>query len=68
MSTSTTDATQKAAVSAGVATGSQPAARNVAVDAYRGLVMLLMMGEVLQFAHVAQSFPGNPVWHFLGYE
>jgi heparan-alpha-glucosaminide N-acetyltransferase len=44
----------------------QPVARNVAVDAYRGLVMLLMMGEVLQFAHVAQSFPGNPVWQFLG--
>jgi heparan-alpha-glucosaminide N-acetyltransferase len=45
-----------------------PAQRNVAVDAYRGLVMLLMMGEVLQFAHVARSFPGNPVWQFLGYQ
>ncbi len=30
--------------------------------------MLLMMGEVLQFAHVAKSFPGNLVWHFLGYQ
>ena len=44
----------------------QPAARNVAIDAYRGFVMLLMMAEVLEFAHVARSFPGNPLWQFLG--
>ena len=31
--------------------------RNVAVDAYRGLVMLLMMGEVMSFAKVARAFP-----------
>ena len=30
-----------------------PTVRNLAVDAYRGLVMLLMMGEVLQFAKVS---------------
>ncbi|MDR3754142.1 MAG: DUF5009 domain-containing protein [Terracidiphilus sp.] len=41
-------------------------ARNVAVDAYRGFVMVLMMAEVLQFPLVAHSFPGNPVWQFLG--
>jgi predicted acyltransferase len=41
--------------------------RNVAVDAYRGLVMLLMMAEVLQLARVAKSFPGNWFWAFLGY-
>src|SRR6202789_2513511 len=41
--------------------------RNIAVDAYRGLVMLLMMGEVLQFAHVALSFPNNLIWRFLAY-
>jgi predicted acyltransferase len=28
--------------------------------------MVLMMAEVLQFARVAHSFPGNPVWQFLG--
>jgi len=44
-----------------------PMQRNVAVDAYRGLVMLLMMGEVLRFAVVARSFPGNPVWRFLAF-
>ena len=37
----------------------QPVARNVAVDAYRGFVMLLMMAEVLQFSRIAQAFPGN---------
>jgi heparan-alpha-glucosaminide N-acetyltransferase len=42
-------------------------ARNVAVDAYRGLVMLLMMGEVLNFAIVARAFPGNLFWHVLAY-
>lgn len=41
-------------------------ARNVAVDAYRGFVMVLMMAEVLEFAHVARAFPGNAVWQFLG--
>jgi len=41
--------------------------RNIAVDAYRGFVMLLMMGEVLQLSKVAQAFPGNWFWAFLGY-
>jgi heparan-alpha-glucosaminide N-acetyltransferase len=41
--------------------------RNVAVDAYRGFVMLLMMAEVLQLSHVAAAFPGNRLWAFLGY-
>lgn len=41
--------------------------RNVAVDAYRGLVMLLMMAEVLHFARVAQAYPGNWFWSVLAY-
>lgn len=45
----------------------QPVARNIAVDAYRGLVMLLMMAEVLELARVAHAFPGNWFWAFLGY-
>ena len=36
--------------------------RNVAVDAYRGFVMLLMMAEVLRFSEVARSFPGSSFW------
>jgi len=42
-------------------------ARNIAIDAYRGLVMLLMMAEVLRFSQVAQSFPGNWFWNVLSY-
>ncbi len=45
----------------------QLGARNIAVDAYRGLVMLLMMAEVLQLARVFHAFPGNPFWSFLAY-
>jgi heparan-alpha-glucosaminide N-acetyltransferase len=44
-----------------------PVNRNIAVDAYRGFVMLLMMAEVLQLAHVAQSFPGSLTWRILAY-
>jgi heparan-alpha-glucosaminide N-acetyltransferase len=43
------------------------AARNVAVDAYRGLVMLLMMAEVLQFARVAAAYPGSVFWKVLAF-
>src|SRR5215470_20187161 len=41
--------------------------RNVAVDAYRGLVMLLMMGEVLNFAAVYHAYPGSLFWRVLAY-
>ena len=41
--------------------------RNVAIDAYRGFVMLLMMAEVLQLARVAGAFPGNWFWAILAY-
>lgn len=45
----------------------KPVVRNIAVDAYRGWVMLLMMAEVLQLARVAHAFPGNWFWAILGY-
>lgn len=41
--------------------------RNVAVDAYRGLVMLLMMGEVMQWGLMHQRFPHSLFWAILGY-
>ena len=41
--------------------------RNVAVDAYRGFVMLLMMAEILQLSRVAKALPGNAFWAFLAY-
>lgn len=37
------------------------------MDAYRGLVMLLMMAEVLQLARVAKAFPGSWIWSVLAY-
>jgi predicted acyltransferase len=49
------------------AVSSSPAPRNLAIDAYRGLVMFLMMAEVLRLARVAQAFPGNWFWSFLAY-
>jgi predicted acyltransferase len=41
--------------------------RVVSVDAYRGLVMFLMMAEVLRFAEVARSYPGNWIWSILAF-
>jgi heparan-alpha-glucosaminide N-acetyltransferase len=41
--------------------------RNVAIDAYRGFVMLLMMAEVLRFSEVAKSFPESWLWKVLSY-
>jgi heparan-alpha-glucosaminide N-acetyltransferase len=44
-----------------------PADRNLAVDAYRGFVMLLMMAEVLELARVARAFPESGFWRVLAY-
>jgi len=44
-----------------------PVVRNIAVDAYRGLVMLLMMAEVLQFSKVAAAFPTSWFWSILAF-
>lgn len=41
--------------------------RNIAVDAYRGFVMLLLMCEVLRFAEVSEAHPGSGFWSFLAY-
>ncbi|HEX4773242.1 MAG TPA: DUF5009 domain-containing protein [Bryobacteraceae bacterium] len=43
------------------------APRNIAVDAYRGLVMLLMMGEVLQLAKVGASYPDSLFWRIAAF-
>ncbi len=51
----------------GIAREVQAPQRNLAVDAYRGLVMVLMMGEVLRFAEVARSFPNSTIWRWLAY-
>ncbi len=46
--------------------GKEPSQGRVAsVDALRGLVMLLMMGEVLKFRQVFRQLPGSGFWQFL---
>lgn len=37
------------------------------IDAYRGWVMLLMLGEVLHFASVSKALPENGLWRFLAW-
>ncbi len=39
--------------------------RLASMDAYRGFVMLLMMGEVLSFGHVSRNIPESGFWRFL---
>ena len=39
--------------------------RVAALDAYRGLVMLLMMGEVLELSQIARRVHGSGFWQFL---
>lgn len=46
---------------------SQPVQRSIALDVYRGFVMLLMMAEVLHLARVSRAFPGNWFWSILAY-
>ena len=41
--------------------------RLASIDAYRGLVMFLMMAEVLQLCRVASKMSSNWVWDFLCY-
>jgi|SRR5665213_1457824 len=38
------------------------------IDAYRGFVMLLMLSEALAIPDVANAFPGNRFWAFLGHQ
>jgi predicted acyltransferase len=47
--------------------GLEKSGRNLAIDTYRGLVMLLMMAEVLELARVAAALPGNAFWSFLAF-
>lgn len=41
--------------------------RVASIDAYRGLVMFLMLAEVLRLPRMARAFPDSPFWQFLGY-
>ena len=63
MSTLTSD-TQKTASPPAVATAP---ARLASLDAYRGLVMFLMMAEVLSLSRVATARPDSAFWQFLAH-
>ena len=41
-----------------------PSTRLASIDAYRGLVMFLMMAEVLQLGAVAKAIPASSFWAF----
>ena len=41
--------------------------RVASIDAYRGLVMLLMMGEVLELRKVANALPDSSIWQTLAF-
>src|SRR2546423_211484 len=41
--------------------------RLASIDAYRGLVMLLMMAEVLRISDVAEAFPRSTFWQLLAF-
>jgi predicted acyltransferase len=41
--------------------------RVVAIDAYRGLVMFLMMAEILRLSRVARNFPDDPLWQAIAF-
>ena len=47
---------------------SSPVSRVASVDAYRGFVMLLMMGEVLSFSTVSQALPDNGFWQGMNFQ
>ena len=63
----TATATMTETVSVGGGRTLAAPARNMALDAYRGLVMLLMMGEVMQFAEVYKAHPGSLFWRILAF-
>ena len=47
--------------------GSVPSARLISLDAFRGLVMTLMLAEVMRLPHVALNFPHSLFWRVVGF-
>src|SRR2546423_2578209 len=54
-------------VARAAAPASAPPGRLFSMDAYRGFVMLLMMGEVLRFHRVAEVRPQSWFWQLLAH-
>src|SRR6478752_421994 len=45
----------------------EPSTRLVSLDAFRGLVMVLMLAEVMRLPDVAQAFPHSLFWRIVGF-
>src|SRR3954470_12980004 len=48
-------------------TRTEPSTRLVSLDAFRGLVMVLMLAEVMRLPQVAQAFPHSLFWKVIGF-
>ncbi len=44
-----------------------PSSRLLSIDAYRGLVMFLMMAEILRISRIADKFPENSILQWLNF-
>ncbi len=70
MGTEISNPTSNAATASGPTNVSGPKPlkfRVGSIDAYRGLVMLLMMGEVLELRKVANALPDSSLWQTLAF-
>lgn len=66
----TAEPEQMVAVGEGVTASApkpEPSMRLVSLDAFRGLVMALMLAEVMRLPHVAGAFPHSWFWRIIGY-
>jgi predicted acyltransferase len=63
----TSQALQEDAVLPSIACAPRASTRLSSIDAFRGLVMLLMMAEVLAFARVARQVPKSKFWALLAH-
>jgi predicted acyltransferase len=48
-------------------TRTEPSTRLVSLDAFRGLVMVLMLAEVMRLPQVASAFPHSWFWRIIGF-
>jgi predicted acyltransferase len=58
---------REAAVVQESAPKAQASGRLVSLDAFRGMIMLLMLNEATRLPVVARSFPHSAIWAFLAY-
>ena len=45
----------------------ETASRLISLDAFRGLVMILMLAEQMRLPEVARAFPHSAVWRFIAF-